>query len=108
MSIRSFKRSILKAQGKLVSGVQSNPALRQVFTRANLIAFLMICVFSFTFFGLGHASHAQASFSIDVSGMLSTASSLFNQLFPIFGAIAGMTLAFGLVAYVIAEIRKAF
>lgn len=106
--LSSIKRSILKAQGRFSGAIKASPVLSQVFTRANVVAFVMICALSFSVFGFGHPSFAQASFSIDVSGMLSTASSLFNQLFPIFGAIAGMTLAFGLVAYVIAEIRKAF
>ncbi len=46
-------------------------------------------------------------FSIDVSGLLTTASDIFSGLWPVFGVIAGLTLGFGLVSYVVAEIRKA-
>ena len=48
------------------------------------------------------------SFSVDVSGMLSTAASLFNALFPIFGVVAGIAIGIGLVTLIIGEIRKAF
>ncbi len=46
-------------------------------------------------------------FSIDLSGLLDTASSIFQGLWPIFGVIAGLSLGFALVGYVVAEIRKA-
>ena len=48
------------------------------------------------------------SFSIDVTGMMSTAASMFNSLFPIFGVIAGISIGIGLVTLIIVEIRKAF
>jgi len=54
-----------------------------------------------------NVSMADASFSIDLSGLLSVASNMFNQLFPVFGPVIGITLAFAIIAYVINEIRRA-
>ncbi len=50
---------------------------------------------------------ADSTFSIDLSGLLTTASQLFNGLFPVFGPIIGITLAFGIIGFIIAEIRRA-
>ncbi len=47
------------------------------------------------------------SFELDLTGMLSTATSIFNSLMPIFGPILGITLGLGLLAVVTNEIRKA-
>lgn len=47
-------------------------------------------------------------FSIDVSGLLTTASQIFSGLFPAFGAIAGIGLGIGLIRYVVRAIQDAF
>lgn len=46
-------------------------------------------------------------FSIDVSSLLSTASSIFSGLWPVMGVIAGLALGFSLLAFVVKEIRQA-
>lgn len=48
------------------------------------------------------------SFSIDVTGFLSTAAQMFNGLFPVFAIGIGIALGVGLLAKVSGEIRKAF
>jgi hypothetical protein len=49
-----------------------------------------------------------ASFSIDVDGLLSSAESIFNGLFPVFAIAIGITVGLGLIALVAREIRKSF
>jgi hypothetical protein len=46
------------------------------------------------------------SFNIDLDGMLTTASSIFNALVPIFGPVLGISLGIGLLTLVVAEVRK--
>jgi hypothetical protein len=52
--------------------------------------------------------HLLASFSIDASTLLDTASAIFNGLWPAFGLVAGIALGAGLLATIVGEIRKAF
>jgi hypothetical protein len=47
-------------------------------------------------------------FSINISSLLSTASSIFSGLFPAFGVIAGIGLGIGLIRYVVKAIQDAF
>lgn len=47
------------------------------------------------------------SFSIDAASLLSTAASIFNALWPIFGILVGIILGIGLVTLIVSEIRKA-
>lgn len=47
-------------------------------------------------------------FSIDSSTLLSSAATIFNALWPIFGLIAGIAIGAGLVQAILSEIRKAF
>jgi hypothetical protein len=47
-------------------------------------------------------------FSIDISSLLSTASSMFTGLFPVFGVIAGIGLGIGLIRYVVKAVQNAF
>ncbi len=47
------------------------------------------------------------SFSIDADSLLSTAASIFNALWPVFGILVGIILGIGLVTLIVAEIRKA-
>ncbi len=48
-----------------------------------------------------------AGFTVNLNGMLLTTSSVFNGLFPVFSMFIGLGLAFTIIAYIIAEIRKA-
>jgi hypothetical protein len=48
------------------------------------------------------------SFNFDLSGLMSTATSIFNSFAPIFLAIAGISLGLGLLIKVVSEIRHAF
>jgi hypothetical protein len=50
---------------------------------------------------------ATESFSIDAANLLSTAASIFNALWPIFGILVGIILGIGLVTLIVSEIRKA-
>lgn len=43
---------------------------------------------------------AQASFSIDVNSFLSSASQMFNGIFPIFAPIIGISLGIGLASFI--------
>jgi hypothetical protein len=47
-------------------------------------------------------------FSIDVTSLLSTASSIFTGLFPAFAAVAGIGLGIGLIRYIVKAIQDAF
>jgi len=47
-------------------------------------------------------------FSIDITALLSTASSIFTGLFPVFGLIAGIGLGIGLLRYIVKAIMDAF
>lgn len=47
------------------------------------------------------------SFSIDAASLLTTAASIFNALWPVFGILVGIILGIGLVTLIVAEIRKA-
>jgi len=47
-------------------------------------------------------------FSIDITSLLSTASSIFTGLFPIFGLVAGIGLGIGLLRYIVKAIMDAF
>jgi hypothetical protein len=47
-------------------------------------------------------------FSIDTSSLMTTASSIFNALWPAFAIIVGLALGFGILKVVVNEIRKAF
>ena len=47
------------------------------------------------------------SFSVDVDGLMSTAASMFNGLFPIFALGIGIALGIGLLSKVGKEIRGA-
>ncbi len=47
------------------------------------------------------------SFSLDADNLLSTAASIFNALWPVFGILVGIILGIGLVTLIVAEIRKA-
>jgi hypothetical protein len=47
-------------------------------------------------------------FSIDITALLDTASSIFSGLFPAFGVIAGIGLGVGLIRYVVKAIQDAF
>jgi hypothetical protein len=51
--------------------------------------------------------HMLADFSIDASGLLNTASQIFNALWPAFAIIVGIALGFGLLTLIVSEIRKA-
>jgi hypothetical protein len=51
---------------------------------------------------------ALASFSIDVSNLLSGAEDIFNGLFPAFAIALGLTIGLGLIALIAREIRKSF
>lgn len=46
------------------------------------------------------------SFSFDLSGMITTASSLFNSLIPIVALVGGLMLGIGLVGFVLNLIGK--
>ena len=48
------------------------------------------------------------SFSMDATSMLSTAADMFNNLWPIFGILVGITIGLGLLSLIAAEIRKVF
>lgn len=47
-------------------------------------------------------------FSINVSTLLTTASSIFGGLFPAFAVVAGIGLGIGLIRYVVKAIQEAF
>ena len=47
-------------------------------------------------------------FSIDITGLLQTASDIFTGLFPVFGLIAGIGLGIGLLRYIVKAIMDAF
>jgi hypothetical protein len=47
------------------------------------------------------------TFDVDLTGMMSTAESLFNQLFPAFVVVIGILLAMGLIGMIINAISKA-
>ncbi len=49
-----------------------------------------------------------ASFNFDMTNLLSTAASLFNGLWPIFAIVAGLSLAAGLLAMIVKQIRSVF
>ncbi len=48
------------------------------------------------------------SFNFDMSGLMTTASSIFNSFAPIFLAIAGISVGLGLLVKVLTELRHAF
>jgi hypothetical protein len=48
------------------------------------------------------------SFNFDLSGMLQTAAQFFNSFGPILLTIAGISVGFGLLARIVAEIRNLF
>lgn len=48
------------------------------------------------------------SFDVDLSGLLETASSIFNAIAPIMLAVAGISVGLGLLMTIVMEIRKAF
>jgi hypothetical protein len=48
-----------------------------------------------------------ADFSIDPSSLLTTASQIFNALWPAFAIVIGISLGLGLLALIVSEIRKA-
>jgi hypothetical protein len=47
-------------------------------------------------------------FSIDTTGLMTTASSIFNALWPAFAIIVGLALGFGILKVIVSEIQKAF
>ena len=47
------------------------------------------------------------SFSVDVDGLMSTAASMFNALFPVFALGIGIALGVGLLSKIGSEIRHA-
>lgn len=47
------------------------------------------------------------TFDVDLTGMMATAESLFNQLFPAFVVVIGILLAMGLIGMIINAISKA-
>jgi hypothetical protein len=47
------------------------------------------------------------SFSMDTTGMMSNAASIFNSLWPAFEIIVGISLGFAILAYIVREIRQA-
>lgn len=47
-------------------------------------------------------------FSIDVTSLLTTASSIFNGLWPVFAIIVGLGLGIGLLRYLVNAIGNAF
>ncbi len=49
-----------------------------------------------------------ASFNFDMTQLLSTASSLFNGLWPLFAIVAGLSLAAGLLVMVTRSIKNIF
>jgi crotonobetainyl-CoA:carnitine CoA-transferase CaiB-like acyl-CoA transferase len=49
-----------------------------------------------------------ASFNFDMSGLMTTAASIFNSFAPIFLAIAGISVGLGLLIKVVSELRHAF
>ncbi len=105
--------TIKHVQGWLVTkliaiAAPAKPFITQIEKHSQSIGIaVLVAVLTFITFFPSHAAHAQASFSIDLSGLLATASSLFNQLFPVFAPIIGITLAFAIIAYIINEIRRA-
>ena len=48
------------------------------------------------------------SFEFDVSGLMTTAASIFNSFAPIFMAIAGISVGLGLLIKVVSELRHIF
>lgn len=48
------------------------------------------------------------SFSFDLTGLMTTATSIFNSLSPILLAIAGISLGLGILVKVVSELRHAF
>ena len=49
-----------------------------------------------------------ASFNVDTGTLMDNAAAMFNGLWPVMGAIVGLSMGIGLVTYVAGMIRKAF
>lgn len=49
-----------------------------------------------------------ASFDINMSGLMDTASEIFNGIWPAFAVIAGLTLGFLILKFVLGAIKGAF
>jgi hypothetical protein len=49
-----------------------------------------------------------ASFTVDTSGILDNAATLFNGLFPAFVIIIGFSFGIGLIKWIVSTLRNAF
>ena len=97
MQNKGFLPTIRSGTAKVVSLVKQH-ALRAYITVLTLLSVL--------FLGLAPStvSHAQ-TFSFDTSPLLTTASQIFNGLFPVFAIVIGIGLGVGLLILVAVEIK---
>lgn len=69
-----------------------------------VIAFAAVLAFLFT----PDRTALGASFNIDMGGLMDTAAEIFNGIWPAFAIIAGLTLGFLILKFVLNAIKGAF
>jgi hypothetical protein len=69
-----------------------------------LLSLMFACAMFLILLSPMTAAPASASFSIEVSGIIDGASDMFNQLFPLFGPIIGISFGLALIGWVAAKI----
>ena len=76
-----------------------------VIRRNRWVVFAMLSAFALT--GVSGVASAQ-SFNITMDGLMQSASDIFNGLWPAFAIIAGLSLGFVILKFVLSAIRGAF
>jgi hypothetical protein len=80
------------------------PRRRQTFLLAAMVMLAVLVVV----LSPGSATPASASFSIDTSGLMDQASSMFNSIWPVFGVIVGISVGVALAILIASKFVQAF
>lgn len=94
----------------LYQSQQVMPALspRKRIPVALIIMPLIICAIFVVLLSPMSAAPASASFSIDTSGLMDQASSMFNSIWPVFGVIVGISVGVALAILIASKFVQAF